>query len=547
MRQWKSMLLPFACIGGVILAIIYVCYSLGSWYIDDSAISLTYARNLTRGIGLISQVGDKPVEGFSNPLWVFLEALMMKLFQWESLLIPRVLSCALLLILVCHIFLRYRNNPLKLFVWQFAVLLTILQPAVSIWSMSGLENGLLVFLTFELLMHLMDNGGGNPWMISLLVAAMSLTRPDAILFAATYPLCILFSKQRFDLDFFKKLFKSLLIVLLCYGGYLIFRMIYFGELMPNTYYAKALPTVISMKEVLLIGPEMRARVISAFFALFGYATPWILVGVCVCVWSNRSLIFSWMKEHLPMLIVLFIAVFAYAYLPNDWMPCYRFATAAFVASYVILAHGCFSLVSGFSRYVCMCILLVCGIMNFIMGVRQFVKEKPIGVADVQERGAYFERWGNYLGINKPLVMTADAGGILWDERVCLLDLGMLCDSVVAHSLGEYTATRDHKKFIEYVFERKPDFIATRAYHSYLASLDIDLRFRSYYVPIHEYIDLWILNRYGMIIMSGDYVRKDLLESHKGVLEKMRKESQGIFYPFDNKNLRLNIEKCNNGT
>lgn len=533
MRQWKSLLLPLACAGGVGLAITHVCHSLGSWYIDDSAITLAYARNLTRGIGLVSQVGDNPVEGFSNPLWVFLEALVMKLFQWQSLSIPRVLSCVLLFSLACHIFFRYRNDPLKLLVWQFAVLLTILQPAVSIWSMSGLENGLLAFLIFELLMHLMDNGCGNPWTISVLVAAMSLTRPDAILFAFTYPLCILLRQRRFDLDLFKKLFKSVLVVVLCYGGYLIFRVAYFGELMPNTYYAKALPAIVSTRELLLIGPEMRARIFSALFTLFGQATPWILIGICVCVCANRSVILFWMKGHLLILVVLFVAGLAYAYLPNDWMPCYRFATAAFVAGYVILAHGCFTLVSGDARYVCMFVLVVCGIANFIMGVRQFVEEKPIDVAHVQERGAYFERWGNYLGINKPLVMTADAGGILWDERVRLLDLGMLCDVTIAKCIGEQMKVSDHKGFLDYVLEdRKPDFIATRAYHSYISDLCSDSRFLRDYVPIYQYIDTWMLNRHNRIMYSGDYVRRSRILGHEVEFMKMQEECSAIHYPFD---------------
>ena len=534
MRQWKLLSLALVCAGGAIFAIFYVCHSLGAWYIDDSAISLAYARNLTRGIGLVSQIGDYPVEGFSNPLWVLLEALVMKLFQWQSLSIPRVLSCVLLVSLICHIFVRYRNDLRKIFVWQFAILLTILQPAVSIWSMSGLENGLLAFLMFELLMHLMDKDCGNPWTISVLVATISLTRPDAILFAFAYPICILLYKHCYDLDIVKRVVKSFLLVTLFYGGYLVFRVTYFGELMPNTYYAKALPTIVSMRELLLFGPEVRERISSALFTSFGQATPWIILGICVCVWRNRSVILFWMKGHLPIIVVLCIAVFAYAYLPNDWMPCYRFATAAFVAGYVILAHGCFTLVTGENRFVCMCVLLVCATMNFIMGVRQFVENKPIDVAHVQERGVYFNRWGKYLNIKTPLVMTADAGGILWDENVRLLDLGMLCDATIARCLGEHAIAPDRKRFLDYILdERKPDFIATRAYHSYLSDLGSDSRFLRDYVPIYQYLDTWILKRYNRVMYSGDYVRQDLISGHDDKFEAIKAESASIYYPFDN--------------
>ena len=533
MRQLKSWLLPLACAGGSILAICYVCHSLGSWYIDDSAISLAYARNLTRGIGLVAQPGSQPVEGFSNPLWVFLEAFVMKLFQWQSLAIPRVLSCVLFAGLICHIFLRYWNDIRKLFVWQFALLLTILQPAVSIWSMSGLENGLVVVLIFELLMQLMDDDFGNPWIISVLVAAIALTRPESILFAASYPLCVLLRTRNYDYYLVKKLVKSLLFVFICYGGYLIFRVIYFGDILPNTYYAKALPTIVSIRELVFLGAEMRTRIFSALFMLFGQATAWIILGICVCVWTRRALIVPWVKSHLPIFIVFFIAIFTYAYLPNDWMPFCRFATAAFVSCYVMLAHMCVTQVSGVMKFVCVCVLLACSTANCIKGTCQFVENIPIAVSHVQERGEYFHRWGEYLGIKHPLLMIADAGGILWDEKLGLVDLGMLCDATIAHCIGEQTMTPDCKRFLDYVFEdRKPDFIATRAYHSYISNLCSDNRFCRDYVPIYQYLDVWILNRYNCIMYSGDYVRRSRIIGHEVAFKKMQGECATIYYPFD---------------
>src|SRR4051812_33138351 len=36
---------------------------------DDAMISMRYARNLAHGHGLVWNVGESPIEGFSNPLW----------------------------------------------------------------------------------------------------------------------------------------------------------------------------------------------------------------------------------------------------------------------------------------------------------------------------------------------------------------------------------------------------------------------------------------------------------------------------------------------
>ena len=36
---------------------------------DDAMISMTYARNLAQGYGLVWNAGESPVEGYTNPLW----------------------------------------------------------------------------------------------------------------------------------------------------------------------------------------------------------------------------------------------------------------------------------------------------------------------------------------------------------------------------------------------------------------------------------------------------------------------------------------------
>ena len=528
-------LILIAFIGG---ALLYTLRSLGSWYIDDAAISLAYARNFMRGLGFVAQVGDCPVEGFSNPLMVLIEACVMKLFGYISLSIPRGITCLLFVILVCHIFFKYRGNPYLANKWYLSILLVILQPAVSIWSLSGLENGLLVFLLFELLIQLTEKDNGNPWKISLISTALALTRPDAILFTLAYPITVCLKNYKQHQIPIMSILKSFVIVGIVYGGYLLFRISYFGSIVPNTYYAKALPTFVSVKELLILGPEMRNRIFSALFAFWGTATPWILLTVAFVLYIKREHIRSWLCDNIALFVVFGISLFIYAYLPNDWMPYHRFATAFFVSGYVLFTFSILQRTPTIQRLFCIVAILCICVSNFILGTKGFLNIKPIEVFHVQARGDYFYRWGQYLGIEKPLLMTADAGGILWDEKVRLLDLGMLCDSTIARCLGEYHSLPNHEKFYEYVLnERKPDFIATRAYHSYIARLELDKRFISDYVPIHQYIDTWILNRYNCTMHSGDYVRRDLIIGKEQIFKKIQEESQAIYYPFDYKLIR----------
>lgn len=39
----------------------------GDWLVDDAGITFAYARNLAAGHGPVVNIGEAPVEGYSNP------------------------------------------------------------------------------------------------------------------------------------------------------------------------------------------------------------------------------------------------------------------------------------------------------------------------------------------------------------------------------------------------------------------------------------------------------------------------------------------------
>ncbi|MGD2207611.1 MAG: hypothetical protein PVH17_12630, partial [Anaerolineae bacterium] len=47
--------------------------------VDDAYISFRYSDNLARGHGLVWNIGQDPVEGYTNFLWVLLGASVVKL------------------------------------------------------------------------------------------------------------------------------------------------------------------------------------------------------------------------------------------------------------------------------------------------------------------------------------------------------------------------------------------------------------------------------------------------------------------------------------
>ena len=55
----------------------YLVYAIPQpFFIEDAGISFAYARNFVDGEGFATYAGGPRVEGFSNPLWTFLIALL---------------------------------------------------------------------------------------------------------------------------------------------------------------------------------------------------------------------------------------------------------------------------------------------------------------------------------------------------------------------------------------------------------------------------------------------------------------------------------------
>ena len=109
---------------------------------------------------------------------------------------------------------------------------------------------------------------------------------------------------------------------------------------------------------------MRARLFDALFATFGTATPWALVVLCVATFCGVFHARNFLRNCMSVLIVFCIAAFCYAYLPNDWMPYYRFATVFFVGIYVMISMAvCLYVKSSIRILVVGCLMMV-SIFNF---------------------------------------------------------------------------------------------------------------------------------------------------------------------------------------
>lgn len=194
------------------------------WASDDAFISLRYAEHFARGDGFVFNVGER-VEGYTDFLWVLLIGLGIRvgLPAPELAIVLSLLSFAALLVLVARVSKREA--------FPLAVILTAASYTVASFATGGLET---VFAAALVLLAFHEADRERPFTAGLAGVAAALAHPDHVLFGAALGLAMLLTSRslRVGLTFAA---PFLLIGL----PWFLWRWRYYGDLMPNTYYAKS--------------------------------------------------------------------------------------------------------------------------------------------------------------------------------------------------------------------------------------------------------------------------------------------------------------------
>ena len=204
---------------------------------DDAWITYRYAENLAAGNGFVYNSGEY-VEGSTAPLLV----LLLSLFPWLGISIPNsslalsILASIALLYLVWRI-CEPRIGPFGAFI---AVVVVGFSPSLVLASVSGMETTLFVAL---LLLACLAYRDDRPLLLGSAVAALALTRIDGLLFLPALVATELWRWYRDPggTD------RSIRIALLCRSvgtaallllPWIVFALYYFGNVVPNSIWAK---------------------------------------------------------------------------------------------------------------------------------------------------------------------------------------------------------------------------------------------------------------------------------------------------------------------
>ena len=211
---------------------------------EDAMISMRYARHLADGHGLVWNIGEAPIEGFTNLLWVLWMSVAHKLGLSESKISLFIMLSGIAIMLTTGLVtarIARKITSLSSATWvPVAVLAAILfdYPLVF-WTLRGMEVGALALFVYTLLWLVLENEDefSLPRTVAMgaLTAGALLIRSDSVVPVGL--ICLygfLTSKKK------RWLFAGVIGVFACtaVGGQTLFRKSYFHESLPNTYFLK---------------------------------------------------------------------------------------------------------------------------------------------------------------------------------------------------------------------------------------------------------------------------------------------------------------------
>lgn len=241
---------------GVVLLVVALCFGLASAVtraslFDDAYISLRYAKNLVDGHGLVWNRGEF-VEGYTNFLWTIIIAGLMAVTRLQGPLVSVVLCLASYVanVLVVYLLSRRIGGEGRGGWILIAPPLFAVQSIVVGYATTGLETQFASLLVnLGVLFLIRPSSFRNALLAGFFFILATLTRPDHAIFYASGSLAVCLGCAREAraagttglANALRKSWRPIAgfsLPFLLYLAHLAFRVAYYGEWWPNTYYAK---------------------------------------------------------------------------------------------------------------------------------------------------------------------------------------------------------------------------------------------------------------------------------------------------------------------
>ena len=272
------------CIAGIFAAVvlfIWMIVYVWNFTVDDAFISFRYSAHLASGYGLAWNIGQPPVEGYTNFLWVIILALsfILKLNPVLSVKLIGLVSVFGIIIifwLITNDIFKEKKN--KLIALTVSILFFLINPYTAIHTVSGLETMLFAFLLLGVMYSAwkitISFSSRFVWLFALSALLLSLTRPEGVLVSLGLIISIIYisikKNNNFSLSNYLPILILYLIPIVIYN---IFRVLFFNELFPLPFIAKMINGITYPED---------------FFLALIYLTPFISIILASFYLKNKE-------------------------------------------------------------------------------------------------------------------------------------------------------------------------------------------------------------------------------------------------------------------
>lgn len=428
-----------------------------SFWLDDAFITFRYARNLAEGLGPVFNPGEF-VEGYTNFLWVLVTALpFVWLDELSALLVIKYtgLSLGLLVLWQCWTFPaptpHGEGDPAR----RWLVVVLAAHPVFVANCGDGLETPLFMALVLACARGLVAAPSVRTGAFAgAALAGAVWTRPESlpllIGLPALFAVCrygdgLRGEKRSWQIGFALTSAPPVL-------GHLAWRWWYYGDLLPNTFYAKATG-------------ELYPRIAEGFANLGSFATIdegvpafglWLLLalagsGLVAAIHRHDGGLRVWLVG-LWTFVAFRVAFDVWS--GGEYMGFFRFLAPA-LPPLVILADEGWRRISRPSVRRLAVLASVAAVGVGIAGNAVHARIDASYEAGLRDAHIALGVWLAETYPPETVVAIGDAGAVPFFSRLPIIDLWGLTDRVVARLPGDY---RDRKGTASYALMRRPEVI-----------------------------------------------------------------------------------------
>ncbi|MCL2723938.1 MAG: acyltransferase [Polyangiaceae bacterium] len=284
---------------------------------EDAMISMRYARHLADGHGFVWNIGEPPIEGFTNLLWVLWMGVAHVLGLSESKISLFIMLTGVAILLSTGLVVSKIARKITTAPWVPVAVLaaTLFNYPLVFWTLRGMEVGALALFVYTMLWLALENEDefSVPRSIAMgaLTAGALLIRSDSVVPVGLICLYGFLTCSR------RWLFAVCVgaFGVAAVGGQMLFRRAYFHESLPNTYFLKLykISTLARIKRGAFVALEVLAMHLAVPIAVV-FAS---VTGIRTDFYKDKSL------RRQVLLGTLFVAQIGYAiYVGGDaweWM------------------------------------------------------------------------------------------------------------------------------------------------------------------------------------------------------------------------------------